>query len=241
VRLTSVTALALASAFALPSAALADQTVQAIDGIASADDNKWSPSTLTVTVGETVTWKFDGTTLYHNVISSPSSPTPWSLTSPPTIAGPAVQHAFTAPGYYTFVCQLHPGPMVGTVEVRDATGQAPPPPPPPPLSEQPLPNDIGPLTGFERVDAVAPTLSRVSVSRISRGARVRFRLSEAGRATLAFKRAGKTVKTRTVDARKGANAVTVRGLRKGSYRVELRASDLSGNAAATKRASLRLR
>ena len=67
----------------------------------------------------------------------------------------------------------------------------------------------------------------MTVRRVARGARVRFRLSEAGRATLALKRGGKTVKTRTVDARKGANTVTIRGLRAGGYRVEVRASDLS--------------
>ena len=79
------------------------------------------------------------------------------------------------------------------------------------------------------------------MERVARGARVRFRLSEAGRATLALKRGGKTVKTRTVDARKGANTVTVRGLRAGGYRVEVRARDLSGNAAELKRARVTVR
>jgi hypothetical protein len=84
-------------------------------------------------------------------------------------------------------------------------------------------------------------LSAVKVRRVARGARVRFRLSEAGRATLALKRGQKTVKTRTVDVRKGANAVTVRGLRAGGYRVEVRARDLSGNAARVKRARVTVR
>ena len=70
---------------------------------------------------------------------------------------------------------------------------------------------------------------------------MRFRLSEAGRATLALKRGQKTVKTRTVDVRKGVNAVTVRGLHAGGYRVEVRARDLSGNASRIKRARVTVR
>jgi hypothetical protein len=131
--------------------------------------------------------------------------------------------------------------MTGTVTVTDAAGVAPPPPPPPPLSEQPFPNDGTPLSTFERVDAVAPVLGAVTVRRVARGARVRFRLSEAGRATLALKRGGRMVKTRTVDARKGANRVTIRGLKAGTYRLEVRARDLSGNAARVKRASVTVR
>ena len=131
--------------------------------------------------------------------------------------------------------------MTGTVTVTDETGAPPPPPPPPPLSEQPFANDGGALTTFERIDAVAPVLNGLTVRRVTRGARVRFRLSEPGRATLALKRAGKTVKTRTVDARKGANTVTIRGLKAGGYRVEVRARDLSGNAARVKRARVTVR
>ena len=70
---------------------------------------------------------------------------------------------------------------------------------------------------------------------------MRFRLSESGRDARVQARR-KTVKTRAVDARKGANTVTIRGLRAGGYRIEVRASDLSGNAAkATPRASVTVR
>jgi plastocyanin len=231
-------AAALFAALALPAGASAEQRIQAVDGVlADGSDNRWTPNDVTVKVGETVTWSFTGTTLAHNVRSS--SPN-WTLESPIGVAGAPVSGAFASPGTYAFVCRLHAS-MTGAITVTDATGAPPPPPPPPPLSEQPFPNDAGALTSFERIDAVAPVLSAVRVRRVTRGARVRFRLSESGRATLALKRGGKTVKTRAVDARKGTNSVTIRGLRAGGYRIEVRARDLSGNAARVKRTRVTVR
>ena len=235
-RLTFAAALAVALAF--PAAAAAQQTVQAVDGVLpDGSDNRWTPNAVTVKVGEKVTWSFTGTALAHNVRSASAN---WSLESDIGAPAPNITLSFDTVGTHAFVCRLHAS-MTGTVSVTDATGAPPPPPPPPPLSEQPFANDGTPLETFERIDAVAPVLSAVRVRRVARGARVRFRLSEAGRATLALKRGQKTVKSRTVDVRKGANAVTVRGLRAGGYRVEIRARDLSGNAARIKRARVTVR
>ena len=231
-------AAALAAALAFPAAASADARIEASDGtIGDGSDSRWTPDTVTVKVNEPVSWTFDGATLAHNVRSTSAN---WNFESPIAVGGAAATTTFATPGTYAYVCRLHAS-MTGTVSVTDATGAPPPLPPPPPLSEQTFANDGSPLATFERIDAVAPVLSAVKVRRVARGARVRFRLSEAGRATLALKRGGKTVKTRTVDARKGANAVTVRGLRAGGYRVEVRASDLSGNAARVKRARVTVR
>jgi plastocyanin len=231
-------AAALLAALAFPAGASADQTVQAVDGVLpDGSDNRWAQSAVTVKVGEPVTWSFTGTALAHNVRSASAN---WSLESDIGAPAPNVTRTFDAIGTYDFVCRLHAS-MTGTVTVTDETGAPPPPPPPPPLSEQPFANDVPALTTFERIDAVAPVLDRVSVRRVARGARVSFRLSEAGRATLALKRGGRTVKTRTVAARKGVNGVTVRGLKAGSYRVEVRAKDLSGNAARVKRARITVR
>jgi hypothetical protein len=49
------------------------------------------------------------------------------------------------------------------------------------------------------------------------------------------------VQTRAVSARGGVNAVVLRGLRAGRYRVELRARDLAGNRARPKRARVTVR
>jgi hypothetical protein len=131
--------------------------------------------------------------------------------------------------------------MTGTVTVTDAGGTLPPPPPPPPLSEQPWPNDQPAPTAFEVADEVAPELTRVRVARVAHGARVRFRLSEPGRVTITVTRGGRTVKTRRASAGDGANAFTVRGLRAGRYRVEVRARDLAGNRSQSRRARVTVR
>jgi plastocyanin len=231
-------AAALAAALAFPAVAAADATIQASDGVVGdGTDSRWAPSDVTIKAGESVTWRFEGTALAHNVRSTSAN---WSHTGPIAVAGAPDSVRFATPGTYAFVCQLHAA-MTGTVTVTDAAGVAPPPPPPPPLSEQPFPNDGTVLTTFERIDAVAPVLSAVKVRRVARGARVRFTLSEAGRATLTLKRGARTIKTRTVDARKGANRVTVRGVKAGAYRVEVRARDRSGNAAKVKRARVTVR
>jgi plastocyanin len=226
------------AALALPAAASADVTIQAVDGVLpDGSDNRWAPNAVTVKVGEKVTWSFTGTALAHNVRSASAN---WSLESNIGAPAPNITGSFDAIGTYEFVCRLHAS-LTGSVTVTDETGAPPPPPPPPPLSEQPFPNDVPSLTTFETIDGVAPVLSGVKVRRVARGARVRFRLSEAGRATLVLKRGGKTARTRTVDARKGANTVTIRGLKAGAYRVELSARDLSGNAAKLKRSRVTVR
>jgi plastocyanin len=213
---------------ALPGAAFADATIQAVDGTAAnAGINQWSPSAATVKVGETVTWRFAGTTLFHNVRPDGGA---WMPGNAPAVAGPDATFTFTTPGTYTFFCELHRSTMTGTVTVTDATGASPPPPPPPPLSEQPFVNDVPAPATLEVRDTVAPKLDRVSVKRVRKGAKIRLRLSEAGKVAVKLTR-GKTVKRRTVEVRKGTSSFTVRGLRKGTYRVSVTARDLAGNAA----------
>jgi len=217
----------LAAGLALPAAASAQTTIEAIDGVTN---NRWSAPDITVKVGETVTWSFAGTTLMHNVkASSPN----WTLDSPFAIAGPSVTQTFTAAGQYAYLCQLHASTMTGVVKVTDDSGAPPPPPPPPPLSEQPYANDAPPLTVFERRDTLAPKLDRVDVTRVRRGVRVRFRLSEDGKLAVRLTRGGRTVKTRTVEVDAGTGALTVSGLRAGTYGVQVSAKDLAGNAAKT--------
>ena len=75
----------------------------------------WSPDTVTVTTGQTVRWSFDGSTLPHNVHSTSTN---WTLQSPIGTGQEPVDHTFTAPGVYTFVCDVHTN-MTGTVTVED--------------------------------------------------------------------------------------------------------------------------
>ncbi len=228
-RIAAAAAFAL---FAFPSAALADVTIQAVDGTApDGSDNRWAPSVVDIGVGETVTWSFAGTALVHNVRG-----VNFDRRNDPAVGGPPATYTFTAVGTYEFFCELHAQPMRGTVRVGN-----PPPPPPPPLSEQPFPNDAPAPTTLELLDETAPTLKAVRVSRVKRGARVRFRISEAGRVTIKFRARRRVVKTRHARARAGGNSVTVRGVRAGRYRVEITARDLAGNRTRSRRARVTVR
>jgi plastocyanin len=229
-------ALAAAIAALAAPASAAGQTIQAVDGTdADNYNNRWAPRDVTIKAGETVTWSFTGTTVFHNVASSGSN---WSFRNgDPVIAPPPASFTFPSPGVYAFVCEIHATTMTGTVTVTDAAGTPPPPPPPPPLSEQPWANDRQAPSVLEVTDDDPPVLSRVRVL----GTRVRFRLSEAGRVAIKVKRGRRTVRTRRATARRGTNSVTVRGLRAGRYRVEVRAWDRARNHSRVKRARLTVR
>jgi hypothetical protein len=117
-----------------------------------------------------------------------------------------------------------------------------PPPPPPPLSEQPLPNDQTTPVVLELTDEARPRLRSVRVKRIAHGARVRFRLSEPGSVTVRAKRGGQTVKARSLRVRRaGTRTLSLRGLRAGSYRIEVLARDLAGNRSRVAHARLTVR
>ena len=232
---------AITALLALPAAASADVTIQAVDGPANdLQGNVWSPRDVTIKVGESVSWSFAGTTNLHNVQADPSG-SAWDLKTPYLTAGPTATKQFTAPGTYKFLCDLHKSSMNGTVTVTGADGAPPPPPPPPPLSEQPFGNDTPPLSVFEVRDTVVPKLDRVKVSRVARGVRVKFRLSEAGKVTVKATR-GRSVTTRTVEVAKGTRSITIKGLKAGAYRVRVSAKDFAGNAAkSARRASVTVR
>ena len=222
---------ALTALAAAPPALAADAGVRAVDG-ATGTTNSWVPKAVSVSIGEKVTWRFDGTATAHNVRSDSAN---WQLDSPFAVAGPPVERTFGAAGVYDFVCGLHPE-MTGTVTVGD-----PPPPPPPPLSEQPFANDQPAPTVFEIADERRPRLTRLRASGLDGAARVRFRLDEPGRVTVRLAR-GSAVRRQTLTLRRaGTGTVTLRDLAAGRYRVEVRARDLARNRARVKRARVSVR
>ena len=227
--------IALAAALALPAlAAAADQSVQAVDATLT-----WSPPNVTVKAGETVTWTFAGASQAHNVASSGAN---WSLSSPIQANHPPVSYTFASPGTYSFVCNVHPSTMTGTVTVTDAAGNPPPPPPPPPPGQQPYPNDQSPPTVLELADTQRPRLTRVRASRIARGLRVRFHVSEPSSVTVRVRHGSRTVRKRTVRLRRaGTRSLRLRGLRAGAYRVDVLARDVALNRSKVKRARVSVR
>ena len=102
----------------------AGRSIQAVDGTdADGSDNRWTPDNVTVKVGETVTWSFDGHARSRTTCVR-RAPTGTS-TSPTRVGGPPATYTFATPGTYTYVCRSTRS-MTGTVTVTDATGTPPP-------------------------------------------------------------------------------------------------------------------
>jgi plastocyanin len=82
-------------------------------------NNAFSPSSLTVDVGATVTWSWSATAQDHNVVPDATMPT----TSGPIADGPHIyQFKFDNPGTYRYHCANHGGPggfgMSGVIIVQ---------------------------------------------------------------------------------------------------------------------------
>lgn len=182
-----------------------------VDVHASDLPQRWSPSTVNIEVGDSVTWRFDGTSLAHNVASTGTN---WSFQTP--FDGQPATFTFSAPGTYRFVCQAHAFTMNGLVKVG-ARGPEPEP------GERPLPN----RSGAPGVDVRPPSFERVRLRRRPGGVRIRYRLSERARTVVRVKRGGRLVWRQAVRGRRGT--LLVRGLRPGRYAVALRARDFGGN------------
>jgi plastocyanin len=71
----------------------------------------FSPMSLTVAVGTTVTWKFDDST-DHTVAADDNS-----FTSPALGKGKTYTHTFTTAGTVKYHCSIHPF-MTGTIVVK---------------------------------------------------------------------------------------------------------------------------
>jgi plastocyanin len=183
---------------------------------------RWTPANVKIEVGDSVTWRFEGTSLTHNVASTGAN---WSFVTPFDKA-PAT-FTFTAPGTYRFVCQAHAFAMNGRVQVGAAG------PEPDPAGDARPNRSKAPV-----VDAEPPIFERVRLARRPGGARVRYRLSERARTVVRVKRGGRLVWRRAARGRRGA--VLVRGLRPGRYEVALRARDLGGNPSRIVRRRLRV-
>src|SRR3954463_1178858 len=110
IRWQGIGVLAMLLVLAAPAQA-ADQTISATPS------NRFIPPSVTVDLGDTVTWNNTGG--FHNVAfdsdtfvqPNPASGSPWS-----------VSRTFTKPGTFRFYCQVHGGPnglgMSGAVTVN---------------------------------------------------------------------------------------------------------------------------
>jgi plastocyanin len=92
---------------AAPGAAAADAAVSMVSG------NQFSPGTVTIQAGETVTWTNNDSAVPHNVSGN-------GFSVPIVNAGASFSHTFTTAGTYPYSCTFHPPGMVGTVVVEAA-------------------------------------------------------------------------------------------------------------------------
>ena len=209
----------LALVVASPAAA-ADVTVRGLDS------QVFDKPDIKLAVGDRVIWSFDPG-LPHNAVATSAN---WAgFGNVPAVPAPPTEFTFTAEGIYTYVCEVHATTMQGKVTVGN-----PPPPPPPPLSAQPFTNDASfdpAAVETGGLDTTRPELRNVALDRSGRRLKLRFRVSERSEVTVRLVRAGKRVRTKRVAAG-SRGSVTLRGLRPGRYRVQLRARDLAGNASA---------
>jgi plastocyanin len=71
---------------------------------------RFSPATVTIRRGQTVTWKFDDGSIPHNVVAT-------RFHSSSTKSSGTYTVRFTRAGTYSYVCTIHPG-MQGKVVVH---------------------------------------------------------------------------------------------------------------------------
>ena len=90
---------------------------------------KFSPATLTIAVGDTVTWT-NHDTAPHNIVVTDG---PEKFTSPSLQTGQTYSHTFTQAGTYSYYCSIHPD-MKATITVTGSTPTEPTTPTAPPTT-----------------------------------------------------------------------------------------------------------
>jgi plastocyanin len=87
----------------------------------SIGDNFYSPTTVTVSAGTTITWTYGSGNSIHSVTADNGS-FDSSPNCPPTCMNPgdSYTHTFTAVGSFPYHCRIHGSAMAGTVVVEAA-------------------------------------------------------------------------------------------------------------------------
>ena len=218
------------------------------------DENSWQPSEVAVQRGETVRWTWTNTSVPHNVVSAGGA---WTYDSVYANSG---DHSYTFPadGTYMFRCELHTD-MIGKVIVGTGIPTATATPTPTPTAtptptptatatpDTPVPTPNPPAatpTGTAAPaatatpipltrDTVKPAIRSVRTTTMSKGVKVRFKLSERATIKVVVKRGSKTLtSSRPTTLAPGTRTVTVKSskITRGKVTVEIRATDAAGNA-----------
>ena len=106
----AVLVVAAASLFGC-SAPAVEEAAAPVPNQVTVTDRAYSPASITVGVGDTVTWVFDDGGMTHDVVADDKS-----FRSALMVSG-SFAHTFTEPGTYSYHCTPHPD-MLGTVVVQ---------------------------------------------------------------------------------------------------------------------------
>jgi plastocyanin len=187
-------------------AAAAPATASAAPATVSIVGKSFGPA-VTVAPGDTVTWNWGSGPHNVHVTSGPET-----FDSGIKDTGGTYTRTLTAPGTYAYQCDVHPT-MHGTVVVGGPAAAT-------------TPTAAGPA------GAVAPALRSVTVSSL---AVVRLSSATAGRLSIRLLRDGRVARRSSASLTAGANRVplSVRGLPRGRYRVQLQATSAAGRRSAT--------
>jgi plastocyanin len=194
----------------------------------TAHDFFFEPSTVTIQVGDTVTWTNEQG--LHNVLlgdsrlNAPGFPQDPSWNPPP-------QQTFTTAGSYTFLCEVHPG-MTGTVNVQGGGEPTPTP------TATPTPTPGVPPPGGAEPDTTAPELSAVTIGPAAGGVQVGLTVSEP--ATINVRFSGPDVLRLRAQVEPGKRTLH-RPLPNGNYSYELWAVDAMGNRSSSEVGEVRVR
>jgi plastocyanin len=190
----------------------------------------YSPATIQIQPGDTVTWHFTGPDLNHSVTSDDGQSESFDSdpdTSPLHAPTDTFSHTFAAAGRFTYHCKVHAF-MTGTVVV----GQ----PGPGPDTTPPGVTDLKAKGGRK--------CKRHAKHCKAKPSRVTFTLSEDASVRLTFKRkGGGSPAALTRDMTAGAQTVklSTKRVRPGRYELTLVAADAAGNASGPATASFRVK
>ncbi len=190
----------------------------------------WTPKSVPAQVGDTIEWRFlqpgnpNGVGATHDVWLVPPGGAAVQLGA--SYLTPTATAVVSQTGTYDFYCSIHgglaPGGMNGKVEVT-TTDPGPPVDPGTPWTdpdwEDPdypddgpaaLPNQTQPPTVFEEGDNTPPALDLLKVTPLETGARVKFKVSEAGTLTMRLKLGRRVVATKRVTIEAGKSTAKIK-------------------------------
>jgi len=240
-RIVAAGAAAAAAVAAIPALA-------AEHSVGTGPGNRFSPGSLTVQPGDTVTIR-NTSGGSHNVRWE-DRPQAEMAAFPPT--GWSTSRTFEAADAgktFTFYCEPHrDSGMTATVRVEaptttpTETGTQTAPTTPPPTQTQPGAPPPPGQTPAPGGDQTAPLLDVLRRRATRRGVVVRLRLSEAAEVTVRISRRGRRSVTRRRQLAGGTHSVRVRRrLARGRWRVRVSAVDAAGNTGAPTTVGVRVR